>query len=221
MATIVRGSIPAEELALNHTLQTLEGAEIDCERVVRSGAEAIMPLLWVRYDDRAAVADALEADPSVDAIERLSTFDGEYLYRMEWIEQVSLLLEMLTNGHATVLDAYGRGRRWQVRVMYPDRDHLSTTHEFAEEEGFTFDIESIREMEGEPAGRFGLTETQYEALVTASRRGYFEVPRDVSLEDLAEDMDVTHQALSEQIRRGTDALVEDALLIGADANEAD
>lgn len=217
MATIVRGSIPAEELALNHTLDALEGAEVDCERIVRSGDEAIMPLLWVRHDDREAVDEALCSDPTVDDVECLTALDGEYLYRMEWIDHVSLLLEMLTNGQATVLDAYGRKRRWQVRVLYPDRDHLSATHAFANEEGLTFDIESIREMEGEPAGRFGLTETQYDALVMASKRGYFAVPRETSLEELAEDFDVTHQALSEQIRRGTDALVEDALLIGADS----
>ncbi|AGN00356.1 DNA binding domain-containing protein [Salinarchaeum sp. Harcht-Bsk1] len=214
MATIIRGTVPATEFALSHTLETVPAAEFECERIVRSGEHSIMPLLWVRADDAEAVEDALAADPTVEAVNRLSSFDDEHLYEMQWIDHVRLLLHMLTNGGATVLDAYGRDGRWQLRVLYPNRDHFSTTHEFADEHGMTFDVESIREMDGEPAGRFGLTDAQHEALTAAAKAGYYEVPREVTLEELADDLGVSHQALSEQLRRGTCALLEDTLLIG-------
>ncbi|MGM0590036.1 MAG: helix-turn-helix domain-containing protein [Halobacteriota archaeon] len=92
---------------------------------------------------------------------------------------------------------------------------LSSTHDFCEDHGLAFDIESIRELDGEPAGRYGLTSDQYDALVTAFERGFFQVPREVTLEDLAGELDISHQALSERLRRGTDALVEDTLVIGS------
>jgi hypothetical protein len=76
-------------------------------------------------------------------------------------------------------------------------------------------------MEGEPAGRFGLTDSQHRVLELASRRGYFEVPRDVTLKELADEVGVSHQALSEQIRRGTGALVEDTICIGTFPEEED
>ena len=79
----------------------------------------------------------------------------------------------------------------------------------------TFDVLTIREMESEPAGRFGLTDSQYRALVLAASRGYYEVPKAVTLAELAEEIGVSHQALSEQLRRGTGALVEDVLSVGA------
>jgi hypothetical protein len=69
-------------------------------------------------------------------------------------------------------------------------------------------------MEGDPAGRYGLTTEQFNALTAAAERGLFEVPRGVTIGDLAEEFGVTHQAMSERIRRATGALVEDALLIG-------
>lgn len=215
MATIVRGTIPAAELALNHTLAELSGIEIECERVVKSGEDSVMPLLWIRDCDRPVVDAALETDPSVESVSCLSEFESEYLYEMAWVDHVELLLQMITNGQATILDMYGRGDCWQLRVLYPGRDHLSTTHEFADEHGLTFDIESIRDLSGDPAGRYGLTDGQYRTLVEAARRGYFEVPREVALEDLAAEFDVTHQSLSEQIRRATGTLVEDALMIGS------
>lgn len=214
MATIVRGTVPATEFALSHTLSELEDVEVECERIIKSGESAVMPLLWVRYAERSAVDEALEADPSVSEVTCLSTFEDESLYRMDWIDHVDLLLQMLTNAEATVLDAYGRRDRWQLRVLYPNREKFSGTHAFADQHGLTFDVEAVREMEGEPAGRFGLTQDQYRALVLAARRGYYEVPRETNLEGLADELDITHQALSERLRRATGALVEDALLVG-------
>lgn len=214
MVTIVRGTIPAEEFALDTTTDRLDDVSFETERVVRSGDDAIMPLMWVRGVDRDTIERAFEEDRTVNEVTLLADFGDELLYRMEWIDHIHLLLQMLTNSHATILDAYGRGDKWQIRVLYPDREGFSETHEFCEEHGMTFDVDSIRELEGQPSGRFGLTADQYQALVTAVEEGYFSVPRDMTLQELADKFDVSHQALSERLRRGTEALVEDALLVG-------
>lgn len=217
MATIVKGTVPAADLALHHALESLSGVEVECERVVRSGDEAVMPLLWVRYADRDEVEPAFAADPTVRSVTCLydSGTDNEMLYRMDWVDRVGLLLRMLTNSEATVLDAYGRRGRWEFRLLYPEREEFSETHQFCEGHGLSFDVVSIRESAGEPAGRFGLTECQYRALVLAVQRGYYEVPRGTTLEELADELEVSHQALSERLRRATGSLVGDAVPIGA------
>lgn len=215
MATIVRGTVPASEFALNHTLEAVPEMEVECERIVDSGDGAVMPLLWVRYAGREEVEAAFEADPSVDNVDCISELEDELLYRMDWVDHVDLLLQMLTNSDATVLDAYGHGDRWKLRVLYPEREEFSATHEFCEDHGLGFDVTSIREIEGEPAGRFGLTESQYRALVLAAQRGYYEVPRETELAELADELDISHQAFSERLRRATGSLVEDTLLVGA------
>jgi hypothetical protein len=214
MVTIVRGTVPATEFALSHTLETLPSLEFEIERIVDTGDEAVMPLVWVRGADVEQVEEVFEADPSVDEVSLLAAFERESLYRMKWIDHVRLLLQMLTNSEATVLDAYGHDGRWALRVMYPEREHVSTTMEFCDGHGLSFDVESVRELEGEPAGRFGLTDEQFEALRTAAERGFFSVPREVTLKELAEEFGVSHQALSERIRRATAALVEDTLFVG-------
>lgn len=123
---------------------------------------------------------------------------------------------MLTNSIATITDAYSHEGRWSLRVLYPDRDDFAATMNFCEAEGLTFDVDVIREMDGEPTGRYGLTERQYETLTTAVERGYCAIPREIA-EELADDLGVSHQALSELLRRGHQALIEDTLLIGAGA----
>ncbi|WP_254273132.1 helix-turn-helix domain-containing protein [Haloarcula marina] len=219
MSTIVIGTVPATEFALEHTLAAVPDVEFECERIIESGDDTVMPLLWARNAPKERLDEAFEADASVENVTLLADFGDEYLYRMEWVHHIQLLLGMLTNSEATVLDAYGRDDHWRLRVLFPTRDAFSATHEFCNEHGLTYDVESIREMDGEPAGRFGLTEGQYRALVLATQRGYYEVPQRHTLEELAEEVGVTHQALSERLRRGTAALVEDTLLVGAVPDE--
>jgi len=219
MSTIVQGSIPSDELALHRTFQELPALEVQCERVVKSGEDTVFPVMWLRNASQAEIEGALEADPTVESVNCLSAFEDEYLYEMEWIDHVHLLLDILTNGQATILDAVGQRDHWHLRVLFPDRDHFGRTHDFAENHGLTFDVRSIRELEGEPAGRYGLTEGQYEALLLAADRGYFEVSRETTLEELADELDVSHQALSEQLRRGMEALVEDTLFVGEMADQ--
>jgi predicted DNA binding protein len=167
MATIVRGYIPASEFVLEETLTTLQNVEFECERIIESGDDAVMPLLWVRGVDGDTVEQALEDDPTVENVDLLSSFEDEQLYRMDWVGQVQLVLQMITNSDATIMDAYGTDDQWYLRVLYPTRDSLSKTTEFGEEHGLTFTIETIREMDAEPAGRYGLTTAQYEALAQA------------------------------------------------------
>ena len=214
-ACVIRGSIPAEEFALYEALSSLPDVEFEVERIVETGDEAAMPLVWVRGVDHEAIADAFGNDPSVEDIELLSAFDDEQFYRMEWVTDIDLVLQMLTNSEATITDAYGTDGRWHLRVLYPDRDSLAKTTDYRDEAGLTFDITAIREMEGEPAGRYGLTKEQFEALEAALEAGYYEVPRDVDQNELADQLGISHQALSERLRRATGALVEDALLVGA------
>ena len=211
MATIIEGEVPADELALDSLLSSLPEVEVECERVVRSGDEAVMPLLRVRYADREEIERALAGDPTVRNATSVSESGTDLLYRVEWTERVELLLGMLTNAEATILDAYGRKGRWDLRLLYPDRDSFSETHRFCEEHGLSFDVSSIRELTSRPEGRSGLTEGQHRALALAMRRGYYEVPRETSLKELASELDVSHQALSERLRRATGSLVRERI----------
>jgi predicted DNA binding protein len=214
-AQVVRGEIPAEEFALYEALRSLPGVEFEIERVVQSGDDAVMPLVWVRGVEADAVGEALEADPSTRNISLLSTFENEQLYRMQWVSEVEVVLQMITNSAATVMDAFGRDGRWHLRVLYPDQESLTKTNDFVKENGLTFDVTAIRQMEGKPVGRYGLTEAQFEALDAALDAGYFAIPRETSLSELADRLEISHQALSERLRRATAALVEDALIPGA------
>lgn len=54
---------------------------------------------------------------------------------------------------------------------------------------------------------FSLTDVQRETLLAAHETGYFEVPREATLGDLAEQLGVTDTAASQRLRRGMATLV--------------
>lgn len=216
MACIIRGTIPADEFALYEASASFSDVEYEIERVVESAEGVVMPLLWIRGPEHTMTEEAFADDPSVRDLSLLAEFETESLYRMEWTQDVRVVVQMLTNSEATITDAYGRDGVWTLRVLYPTREAVEKTDEFCREEGFTFEIEMIRKLEGKPAGRFGLTDEQYEVLRVASELGYYSIPRDISAEELADEIGISHQALSERLRRAHDALVEDTILVGAD-----
>ena len=214
MSTIVEAEVPASEFALGATLAGLPGVKFDIERVAAHSATHVVPYVWAEGVESENLEDALAADESVAEAELLTNVDGKRLYRMDWVGQIELAIHVLTEEDGTIIDAHGRDRTWLLRILFPGRKEVSKTNDFAADHGLTFDIRSINGMEKNRSGRFGFTEQQYEAITAALERGYYEIPRDASAEDLAEEIGISRQALAERLRRGHKTLAKDALTIG-------
>ncbi|EMA55044.1 MULTISPECIES: helix-turn-helix domain-containing protein [Halococcus] len=219
MSTIANIEIPADEFALYDTLVAVPDLELDVERVVAHDDERVMPFIWVSSDHMDDVERAFENDSSIENLELLSDLGEERLYRMDWTTQIEVVVQILVESDATVLDAFGTDGRWEFRILFPEREALSATHEFCEAEGLTMDIRNIYEMDADRHGRFGLSEPQHETLVAAFEHGHYEVPRDITLDDLATELDISHQALSERFRRAYSTLVENTLIVGVGDEE--
>ncbi len=219
MATIAEFDVSPEEFALSVTRERVPDAEFEVERVVAHDQDRLMPFVWISADDLEAVESALDDDDSVADHEVIADLDDERLYRMEWIEDALVITHILTEEEGTVLTASGRGDRWHFRVLFPDHAALSATHDFARGEGLAFDVTKVYKLDDDREGRFGLSEEQYTALVEATEQGYFDVPRAASLEDLASEMGISHQSLSERLRRAQRSLNENTILIGGAGRE--
>lgn len=50
-------------------------------------------------------------------------------------------------------------------------------------------------------GQFGVTPKQRKALVTALDAGFYEVPQNATMTEVAESLDISQQALSKRFRR--------------------
>ncbi len=217
VGTVVEVEIPADEFALWETLTEHENLEFEIERVVAHESDRVMPFVWVSGGGP-DTESILENDTSVENLQLLADLEDEQLYQMEWTDHIQTLIHILVDEEATVLSASGNSKHWHLRILFPDRDALSETYEYCRENDLSLDIRNIYELEQGRKGRFGLTDEQQDTLMLAFERGYYDIPREASAENLADDLDVSHQAISERLRRGHRSLVKNTLVIGRNAD---
>lgn len=207
-APLVRARLPTESFALAETLATVPDLQVTCASHVATGEEAIMPLVWFQTPaDDSSLAAALEGDPTVAGAEQLVNTDDRSLYRIEWTHDIRSICQILLNSTASLLDATANERYWCVEILYSDREALQETSTFCEQYNVSFEIEALRTLDPELTTQCGLTAAQYEALTVACRLGYFAVPREADLNEVAETIGISHQALSERLRRAHETLI--------------
>lgn len=212
MTTMVEAALPADEFVLNETLDHHPTAEFEVLRIVANGMDQVMPFGWVTGDDIDDIIASMEDDHSVEAVEVLSHLDDECLLRMRWMAHIRVILYILLEEEAMILDAVGRDRVWRFQILFPEHDSVSATDDFCQEYGIDLEFERIYQLaESRRRGQYGLSEPQYETLVKAYEESYYEVPRGINLQELANRLDVSHQALSERMRRGHGTLIRNAL----------
>ncbi|MFC5972382.1 helix-turn-helix domain-containing protein [Halomarina salina] len=207
---IVQVRIPCEDFALAETLSQFPEVTVS-SGAVAGGGGGVLPLLWIDAPDHDRLETALREDSTTTGVARLTTHGEEHLYRLSWTPTVALVVEMLTLKQATILDVSATHEGWRMRVLYRSQRPLRDAMDCCEQHHVGVSVQSIHQSAGDSSGQFGLTTEQYQSLKLAFEAGYFSIPRETNLEDIAEMQDISHQALSERLRRGTETLMEQAL----------
>lgn len=150
-----------------------------------------------------AVVDAMRTHPSITNYELLESDDkralGKYESRdtalYDFVEQSSLTIEFPLD----VQDG------WYEFDLTGTRNELNRLQGILDESPLSYELRSlVRTTETDGL----VTSRQREVLEAAHRRGYFEVPRDVTLAELADELDVDTSTASTILRRGTSTILE-------------
>lgn len=212
MSVVAEFQVRSPDLPMEQALESVPAMEI--ELVTEVGTDPDRPYLffWARGDDFQAFDAALAADPTVAEVQVYTEFEEEVLYRLRVTAETEVvsypvLLELGADRLQTVhLDGW-----WHVRMRFPNRSALSDLHGWYRDRGVEFDLERIYTDPGHD-GASNLTDPQREVLQVALRLGYFEVPRQSSMDEVAEELGISEQAVSERLRRGHKKLVARHLL---------
>lgn len=207
MSTIAEFRLPAAETTLGTALEHASEATFELE----SSVSKTSPSLWVSDVDRETVERAFELDRSVATYELLVETDSRLLFDVSFENGTNRLRDELLADGGSVLEMWGTNGWWQVRVRFPDRDTLVDAYDRLEETGISVDLRRVSDVSTVSGTDTRLTPQQQEALEAALEHGYFEIPRGISMEELAEELGISHQALSERFRRAYETLVDDEL----------
>lgn len=187
----------------------------ELEHVHRGRLESGRQLFIAQFDDAASVSEAdLAALPKVDDSTSLGCADGNAIFRLtiDVGEGLQRVYDTDLDG-APLEPPTVKQDGWHETKVFKSYATLSEFQGVCEENGITVDLQSINTgiADDDEASAYGLTDRQEEALKLALSRGYYETPRAVSAQALADELDISQPSLSDLLRRAERQLLASTL----------
>lgn len=219
MSRILQLSVAADEFLLGSALSVVPDVEVELGRVAPVGRESdVVPFLWVDGCGREAFESAVDAADDVESYRRLADADGEWLYELDWADGENDLLDGIVRTDGSIVEGYGDSRRWRLRLRFPSDERLSAFSEFCNDRGVSITIERTYAETTRARPDAPLTDKQAETLTEAYAAGYFDVPREANLSDVADRLGVSPQSTSERLRRALTRVIADSYRTPSDCD---
>jgi predicted DNA binding protein len=213
MVITTRVYVEHPDLALARTIRTCQGVDVGVVSDAGTDPQHDVYTFWVDAPDFGAVEATLEEDHTVASFEAIVETEKRRTYQIEYSDEALLISPLVNEVGGLVRNTESRSRGWELELELDDNESLYRLHQRARERDVRLEVLDVLQTEdaGE-ASAFGLTETQTEALVAAYVHGFYDEPREISLEGLAEILGVSPTAVSGRLRRGSARLVEEILI---------
>lgn len=207
MSVIADIALPAEHAPLGPLVTTRPGVRVRLETLVPTG-ERVMPYIWIRDPSVESVEKVFEDSPAIRSAEVVDHIADEALFRVTWSDDVEGFVASIDETDGTVLQGIGQDGRWEFQLRFPDYDQLSAFYRDSQRRGIAVDLERVyKPTDPVDKATQPFTDAQREALQIALEEGYFAVPREITLEGLADRLGISDSAVSQRIRRGLTQLL--------------
>jgi len=215
VSVVVELSISGEEFPLGKATAKTTGIVVDIHRVIPTGDQFI-PYFLVTGENRGTFDEALERSPEIAAFEAVDELDEGALYRAEWDLSKDTFLRQVIEYDAVLQEAKGDADSWMFQLRFPGSHMLSEFHTACRESGIDLDVERLyNPVDPAIVDTREMTAAQQSLIERAYEEGYFDVPRKITLAELADDLGISDQSVNERLRRGLSALIGST--VGVDA----
>lgn len=212
MAVIVHLRIPADSFELGRVLEVREKGTVELENMVPLGQKAV-PFFSVSDDVRASFEKTVGDHPSVERILEITSHDNERLYSLDWNVARDVFFQGIVELNGQLLSASGTASAWEFEIRFPTHEALSEFQDYCENAHIPLEVGRIYNPVRPDAGMwYGVTSPQRETLMRAVEGGYYSIPRQMSTQELAEEFDISDQAVTERLRRAIMTLTENTLI---------
>jgi len=213
MSVVAELRIESSNFALGQTLQAVPGIEVEFERVVTHSQEWVMPFLWATGAELDAFEREISSDGTVTEFRVIDRFDNADLYQIKWSKDVRTLVNGIFDQSGVLVEGTGSAEAWDIVVQFDEQQSLARIEESFNDGKSAFTLERLYTPETPRQVEFNLTSAQRDTLVMAIERGFFDIPRETTLEALGDEFGVTSSAVSERLRRAIETLGTNALSI--------
>ncbi len=213
MVISTRVYVEHPDLALAHTIRTSQDVAIGVVSDAGTDPQHDVYVFWVEAADFESLEETLAEDHTVAAFEAIVETDGRRTYQIEYSDDATLVSPLVNDVNGLVHDTESRADGWELELELADHESLYRLHQLARERDVRLDVLDILQTEGGASqSEFGLTEAQVEALVCAYVHGFYDEPREISLEGLADILGISPTAVSGRLRRGSARLLSEILI---------
>ncbi|WP_135826902.1 helix-turn-helix domain-containing protein [Halorussus ruber] len=212
MSIIAEFTTPAEDFALGDALADHPDVRIELEKVVPTRMQ-ILPFFWAWGEDLDEFDETVREQPIVASLRVVDTVDDQRLYRVEWTDVITDLGRIIRNADATVLEASGQRDAWRFELRFPSHEEVRGFQADCNEHDISLELQRLHSLtELDADGKYDLTTEQRDTLLTALEHGYFEEPRGITLEELADQQGLSPTAVSGRMRRAEAKLIARTLV---------
>ncbi|QSW99387.1 helix-turn-helix domain-containing protein [Haloterrigena alkaliphila] len=202
MATEATFTVPSDQFPLGTIFEQLPDVTVELERIIPA-QDVVIPYFWVRGTVVDDIEDAFAGHPGVVDIRLVDSVADEYLLRVEWALEYSGVLSTLVETEIPLIKAIGTTQQWTFDVRGDSRSDLAAFQQRCREQDIPITLTEVHALTPlETITEEALTETQQEALIRAYQRGYFESPREVTMEEIGDELGISQQAVASRLRRG-------------------
>lgn len=191
----------------------------DVHYVTDEGTIHYVIFCWVSGCAFADYEEALQGDPTVRKFRAVTDVADRRLYRIvtrEFPEDQPLAYPLYREYDITAIESRRTTEGFHMRARFPSRNVLRQFREQLAESGSSLELKRVYAENPGDTSEPTLTERQRDALVLAARHGYFASPREVTLAELADELEITPQTLSRHLRVAVRKLVEDEVEAATD-----
>ncbi len=212
MSVITELTIPSDAFELGEILYVEEPTRVTLETMVPLGGRPT-PFVRVQNHSRRSFQRSVRQHPTVSEIQEVNTHDDETLYALEWDPSEDTLFRKVLDMEVALLSASGSAETWSFELRFPTHETLSEFQDYYLDRNIEVTVQRIYNPTRPEAGPwYGLTPPQRVTLARAVEAGYYSLPRKISTVELAEQFDISDQAVTERLRRGITTLVTNTLL---------
>lgn len=144
---------------------------------------------------------ALEADPTITDPVLADRYPDRRVYRVTVTDRATTFTAAIAGVGGRLLELSSCRDGWQVQLRFADREQLVTFNDYCRNRDISVTVDHLRVSDDEDDGVVALTAKQQELLTVAHEEGYFDVPRGISQDELADRLDVSKSAVSQRLRR--------------------
>jgi predicted DNA binding protein len=212
MSVITEFQIPSSDFELGRILEVEGMSSVELERLVPTG-DAPVPLFWIYNSAREPFVEGVQRHPAVSDASEIDVFEDRVLFTLDWDASHDHVLQGLETHDGQLLSAVGTSEKWEFEVRFPDHDALTEFTQHCKSAQIAMELVRIYNPTQPDAGPwYNLTEPQREALLLAVESGYYDIPRDCTTKELAAELGISDQSVTERLRRAIVTLVTHTLV---------